>query len=355
MSNAEHGSRLERAAFAEPDDEVARLLALAGPRQRVPDEVAARVKAAVHVHWHRRFVEHPRRRRGWLAALVAAAVVVLAVGTLLWSTSSNLAGPEGIPTAPSASVAEIVTVVGEGSTLVGSGAGRPVNLAKGGAVAAGATITTTPSARVALRTPEGVQLRIDAVSRVRLVSASELVLESGAVYVDNPVTRDRRVRVEVRTPLGTASDVGTQFESRVDARGLRVRVREGAVVVRRNAGIERAQAGEELRVDATGIVARRGFPPHDPEWAWVVEMAPAPEIEGRVLGELLAWTARETGWRMEFADPRLSRASSGVVLHGSIDGLAPAAALAAVLPTCGLAHRVRDGVVWIEELPRKRP
>ncbi len=355
MSNAEDGSRLESGDSAEPDDDIARLLALAGPRPRVPDEVTARVRAAVHAHWQQRVDAGPRRQRLLTAFLAAAALVVVGVGTSLWFASSGGSRPVRTPEVPPVTVAHVVALAGMGSAVTAPGEGRPVGLAMGGAVASGATVVTPASARVALRTSDGVSLRVDAASRVRLLSATRLQLESGAVYVDNPSTGTGGVRIEVRTPLGLASDVGTQFETRVNARELRVRVREGTVVVRRDAGTEGAKAGEELRIDTTGTVARRGLLPHDPEWTWVVEMAPDPAIEGRPLGELLAWAARETGWRVEFADQRLSRTAPGIVLHGSIEGLTPAAALAAVLPTCGLSHRVSGGAVWIEELPQKRP
>ena len=36
------------------------------------------------------------------------------------------------------------------------------------------------------------------------------------------------------------------------------------------------------------------------------------------------------------------------VLRGSIDGLTPEQALEAILPTCGLAHRIANGTVTID-------
>ena len=48
------------------------------------------------------------------------------------------------------------------------------------------------------------------------------------------------------------------------------------------------------------------------------------------------------GARWEYADPALRHRVERIVLHGSGEGLTPEEALAAALPTCGLAD-VRDG------------
>jgi len=54
----------------------------------------------------------------------------------------------------------------------------------------------------------------------------------------------------------------------------------------------------------------------------------------------LQWVSREHGWLWEYDDVSLRHRVERIVLHGSIDGLAPEEALAAVLPTCGLAFRM---------------
>jgi hypothetical protein len=58
---------------------------------------------------------------------------------------------------------------------------------------------------------------------------------------------------------------------------------------------------------------------------------------------------------VEFGDPRLARSAASIVLHGSIEGLTPVAAVETVLPACGLVHRVRGGALFIEELPHRGP
>ncbi|HSK80865.1 MAG TPA: hypothetical protein VLQ45_30715, partial [Thermoanaerobaculia bacterium] len=67
-----------------PDD-VARLIRLAGRRPAVPEDVAARVRAAAHEQWQSGLRRRARARFLWTAgALAAAASIVLAIA---WSLS----------------------------------------------------------------------------------------------------------------------------------------------------------------------------------------------------------------------------------------------------------------------------
>jgi ferric-dicitrate binding protein FerR (iron transport regulator) len=192
--------------------------------------------------------------------------------------------------------------------------------------------------------PNGPSLRLDVGSRVRFTETAKLRLDAGAVYVDS----QGGAPVLVETPFAEVTERGTQFEVRVSSGGVRVRVREGAVELARPAGPAgddrswEAEAGAELTLSTDGHLSRGTVPAHDQAWAWVQEIAPSFQLEGRTLGDFLAWVGRETGWRVAWADPARAAAGMGVVLHGSVETLTPEQALAAVLPTCGLADR-RDG------------
>jgi ferric-dicitrate binding protein FerR (iron transport regulator) len=350
MSDQDLEEDAQSGSSAEEEDPIADLLARAGPRTPVPQETAARVREAVHGHWRRSLdARHRRQSRRILAIAAVAAFAVVAAGTWSWLVSSRQSSSASAPAGRPVTIANVEAVSGNGLKMVVRGTDRPLALLMGRAVSAGAAIVTSQTGRVALRTLGGASVRVDVSSRLRVLSPSDLVLESGALYIDNPPGVPGRRRIEVRTPQGWVFDEGTQFEIRVGPSGLRVRVREGAVVVHRDITNAHAVGGEVLRLDSTGAVERGSLPPYGPEWAWVTELAPAPVIEGRRLGKFLEWVERESGWQVRFTDPSVARASAGVVLHGSIDGLTPATALATVLPTCGFSHRVRDGVVWIDE------
>jgi ferric-dicitrate binding protein FerR (iron transport regulator) len=323
-------------------DPVARLVQLAGARPPVPPERAARVQARVRESW-RAGVASRRRVRwvSWGASLAAAAALAVALG-VGWRYAST-------PPAPPVLVATMERVSGSVTTL--GPAGEVLPLAAGSRVWSVAPVTTGEDGRAALRLPGGPSLRLDVSTRVRFVSSDVLSLESGAVYVDsNPGPTAGTVvhPVRVETPWGRVVERGTQFEVRVGSGGVRIRVREGAVELAGSSGSNsvgrswQAAAGAELTLATSGQLSRATVPLHGDAWGWVQQIAPSFRLEGRTLGDFLAWVGRETGWRIAFADPSRAAAAVATVLHGSIDGLSPEQALSAVLPTCGLADR-RDG------------
>lgn len=285
------------------EEQVRHLLEEAGPRPEVPPEDLAKIKAAFRAEWQ----EHVRRRRSpdrrpWL--LAASVVLAFGLGWWLW------------PAAPSDPVARVE--------------------ASGETIQAGARLEAHEGPAV-FRLAGGASLRLDAGSRVRLVSASEVRLERGAVYLDS----ERTGKVAVHTPLGTVTELGTQFEVRLLGSAVRVRVREGAVRVESH----RVDAGAELTLKADGSVSRSRIAAWGPPWDWVLKAAPPLRIEGLTLAEVLERVARETGWTVRYEDPGLAASADEIVVHGNVGHLAPDQALEVVLPGAGLDHQVVDGVL----------
>ena len=105
--------------------------------------------------------------------------------------------------------------------------------------------------------------------------------------------------------------------------------------------------GTALMLTASGELSRRTTPIYGPEWDWILDVSPSFSLEGETLEAFLGWVSRETGWDLEFASETVA-ASLPVVLHGSVDGMRPNQALEAVLPTCGLTHRLAGGTLRIE-------
>jgi ferric-dicitrate binding protein FerR (iron transport regulator) len=220
------------------------------------------------------------------------------------------------------------------------------SLAAGARLATGTVISTSGTGRAAVLLDGGPSLRLDVDSRLRLDAAGRVALERGAVYVDS----QGGASVVVATPWGVVEERGTQFEVRLVPDALRVRVREGAVSLAAGAEGDSGQAwdapaGQELTLGADGRLRRGAVAFHGDAWSWVQEIAPPFELEGRSLGEFLGWVSRETGWHVRWREPGRAAAAGSTILHGSIEGLPPEQALAAVLPTCGLAHRLEGGTV----------
>jgi ferric-dicitrate binding protein FerR (iron transport regulator) len=314
-----------------PDGEqvVAQLLRLAGARPAAPADAESRVRAAVHAEWRGGFAARRQRRRIlWITgALAAAAAVVVFVGV-------RRAGPgpsEGLR------IATVTRVVG---SLKGLAVGSPIQ--------EGMEIETGPTDRAAFLLSDGTALRIDHETRLRLLPGPALELSRGAVYVETGPRANGSGTLEIRTSLGTVRDIGTRFEVRLRDEAMQVSVREGLARLDRDGGTHEAGVGSQLIAEKDGAVTTRATPIHGPQWDWILLVAPAFEIEGHDLGEFLDWVARENGWRVQFVDPAIAARAATTVLHGSVQGLRPDEAPGAVLPTCGLRHRIEGDTMLIE-------
>jgi ferric-dicitrate binding protein FerR (iron transport regulator) len=305
----------------DPEATIRELLEDAGRRPAVPAEDLAAIEAAARAEWLK-LVAAERRRR--LLPLALAASLILALAAVWWWKR------EGPPPAP-----EIVATI---ELLKGETGGMAV----GQPLVSGSVVATASPALAALRFPDGKSVRLDAGTRVRLLS-NRLELEAGAVYVDSR----RQGSFEIKTALGIVHEMGTQFEVRLDQPGLRVRVREGAVSLDHDRGSDSISAGEELRVRHDGKLSRSKIDPHGPAWSWVLAAAPSLDIDGLTLGEYLDWVSRETALKVRYEDQTLAGLADTVRLRGSIEGLAPDESLSVILPGSGLGHRIERGTLLI--------
>jgi hypothetical protein len=94
------------------------------------------------------------------------------------------------------------------------------------------------------------------------------------------------------------------------------------------------------------------IPTFGPDWEWVTALVPPFDVDGQPLGAFLEYLCREQGWTLAYADARLARDVSGIVVHGSVEGLAPADALSVVLSTSGLTSRLEDGHLVVSRAGR---
>ncbi|MGH9367857.1 MAG: FecR domain-containing protein [Thermoanaerobaculia bacterium] len=335
------------------EDAVRKLLEEAGPRPVLAQDDLASIREAARRQWRRRYGGRaaPRSSVRWWVSLAAAAL--LAAAGLLWRARISDRPP---PAAPAAASLEIAT----GFARWKSSGEPPVSLrpgAVGRPLPEGSELETGEGpeewGRLALRMAGGASVRLDAGTRVRLVSTALVELSRGAVYVDTGGEPGTGKEVAVRAPAGLFQGVGTQFEVRAVGEGAvtRLRVREGSVRLELRDESVLTDTGQELIVSGDGSLARRPMPAYGPEWDWVLKTAPMLSIEGVKVRTFLDWTARETGWRVVLADEETRSLCDSVVLHGSIDHLTPAEAPGVVLASAGLGHRISDGtlVVFVAE------
>lgn len=315
------------------EDPIGALLKAAGRRPTAPGQVAERVFSSTHQEW-RRMVRR-RRRNTWglgiVGSLAAGLAVVLGVGSL-----DDVRSPPGRSSPPAAAeVATVEVVVGDTARLHGpDGAVAAKPIEEADTVFAGASIATGTTGGLALRLADGGSLRLGSSTDVRFQGRDEVELMRGVLYLDGGL--DGASRLAVHTEIGVIRERGTQFEVRILDREVRVRVREGAVVVERDDPVV-ASAGLELRIRHGGDVSRWPISASDESWGWVLDLAPSFHLADRSLADFLGWVARETGKKVTFSSGEEADRLSAIVLYGSVDGLRPDEALDAVLPTCGLS------------------
>jgi ferric-dicitrate binding protein FerR (iron transport regulator) len=319
-----------------PGDEVGELIRLAGRRPAAPPAAAARVRAAVHEHWRGEVRRRARSRAFRAAGLAAAAVLALVIGWQVARPGPRGPGGEG----------RVEALAGTAWVLEGRLPwARRSPLVPGAVIPGGAEVGTGEGGRVALRLASGHSVRLDAGSRLRILGPAELELDQGAVYVDSrpPAAAGASAALRLRTQVGEVTETGTQYEVRVGEESVRIRVREGEVVLQAGGKKHRVESGFELEAGGRGGLRRRQIPRSGAEWGWVTGIAPLPEIDGRTARAFLDQVAREGGWTLRFADEETARLAGETILRGSVAGMTLEQALEAVLPTCGLVHRIEDG------------
>lgn len=331
-------------------DPIEQLVRIAEPRQPVPADRLARVRAAAHAEWQTHTRQRRRRTRVTLAiiGLASAAVLVLAMraGHVRWSTTDRL-GRE---------LAAVARVRGAVTRVSAPDTGRdPAPVRLGDWIREGDSVATSSSGWLAVRLSGGGTLRLDRETRMRWVSATAVALDAGSVYIAGGHQRseapaDARLGVssfEVHTPYGIVREVGTQFEVRVDDAALRVRVREGLVRVSESRSTHDVRSGDEMTLGGDGRIAWRSIAPFGTDWAWVAALAAPYELEGGSLQAFLEWVTAETGLAVRFTRRADEQKAATMILHGSIDGLTPDQALDAVLPVSGVDHERIDGELVI--------
>lgn len=346
-----------------PKDEIGELLADAGPPPELPQAELTAIRSAARKQWQELsatpifegrdgpapvhessatpIFEGRRRLRPLLALAASLLIAVISIFVYKTLETPDIVGPV---------VAFVELIEGE----VRSDAGDGVRVSGISQIEAGTRIDTlgspTQPARIALRMTSGHSVRIDQDSSVVFGPNRQLRLLRGAVYVDSG-PQGGRASLEVQTPLGAVSEVGTQYEVRLEAGAtetVRVRVREGRISLWTNGESVAAERGEELRLSADGTIERQEVPTHGPHWAWVVNAAPSFDFEEQTLESFLEWASRETGLEIEFGDPSMAySAAIGGSIHAPLAGFTPQEALETILRASDLDFQIEGGRLLI--------
>jgi hypothetical protein len=309
------------------DDELMRrLLAPLGPRQE-PDQAALRRAEAAFREALAPVVLRGKRnrRRTWLS--VAATVIVVVGTAAIFGTRPSDPADAGV-------IAQVVKSIGPVELIGGTATGQAAATVRTGQV-----LMTAANGRALLRY-RGADVRLDVATTVRF-DATRLVLQRGAIYVDSG---DPSLRTEppvlIETPFGMLGHIGTQFMARLDADHLTVGVREGSVFVK--SGTERRDMAAPphrasiAEVDRSGNIQIRDAKPFDGLWSWVPEASPGFAVEGSSVEAYLKWLSRENGYSVQYDGPASATQAKEIVLHGDLNGLSLADAIATVSATTQL-------------------
>jgi len=323
------------------DPELERLLTSQLARAPLSAEALERLHTSVSQAWR----ETPALTRvspphgtvgGWKrwAGLAAAASVVATVLTLL-----------ALRPAVEREQFGIVARSTDGGLEVRGTFFRRHRVRVGEAIQVGDAVESRGSALVELG--HGGTLRVAPASAMIVVTASELALKHGLIYVDKPPGLTEFARLHVSTRAGLVEHVGTEFELKSDDQVVRIRVREGQVRFFGASGAQTANAGTELSALSGGRLVTRPVPSFGRAWEWTTALAPEFAIEGRPLIEFLQWASRELGCTLDFADARARDTASSTILHGSIQGEIPGDALANILASTTLSFELAEGSLRI--------
>ena len=316
--------------------EVAALLRSVGARPTASAQAMAGVRAAVAAEWRTAVAARQRRRQyvGWAAA---AGIAVAAFG--VW-----LAGPM-LQSEPQV-VASLARVVGSVEHNRGDGRWTPVTALT--SLEPGTRLRTAADGRAAVQLGNGIELRLDARTHLALNDAGRATLSTGAVYVDSGQLRGGSgAEFDLETPAGTITHLGTQYQARIEDGRVLVGVREGRVRLSGKSADVVGNAGEQLVV-ADGQVTRSALASTAAAWNWVAQVTPPYVIEGQSVEAFLVWAARQTGRTVVYTSPEVARQARSVTLSGTVEGLTPDEAVAAVLSTTSLRPEIGTEHIRVE-------
>src|SRR5688572_7464781 len=174
------------------DKDIESVLKCAGAREKPPAEVERAVREGLRAEWRAMVDEKRGLQRRRIGLALAAGIVAAAIG--IW-----LAMPG--PPVPGADLGRIAVAAGGLRVKTGFFSGWEA-AESGRLLSAGDAVEAGPVARGALALVSGVTARLDGGTRVTLASATELVLERGALYIDAGLEPAAAAPLDVTTPSG---------------------------------------------------------------------------------------------------------------------------------------------------------
>jgi hypothetical protein len=303
----------------------------------LPDAALHRIRQATEREW-RSATAASRTGPGWWRYASAAAALLVVVGG--WFAVSR--PPDQTPLA---TIGRLERIDYPGAVEQRPWA-RDRQIIAGESVHAGQRILVRGGARIALASAGTV--RLAAGTDIEVVADDLIRLTDGSLYVDIPPEHSPRVALAILTPAGTFTHLGTQFQLAVHGEQTQLRVREGQVRWRSEAGDILSGAGTGLSIDTNDRATREQIPVSGADWQWAEMLAGSFNIDEHSLAEFLSYFARETGRTLQYADSTIERKAAATVLHGTMANLSTVETLSAVMATTSLRFTLTPNAVRIE-------
>jgi ferric-dicitrate binding protein FerR (iron transport regulator) len=212
----------------------------------------------------------------------------------------------------------------------------------------GESVVTEADSGLSIKWAAGSSIRVDQNSELLLSNVAELGLVSGRVYVDVPLLASGKPAPDlaVSTRFGIVKHIGTQFMVSSLAEAMQVLVREGSVSISNDIHTVVAAAGSQATLDSADNISRESVAVFGSQWQWAEQLAPAFEVDGLPLFEVLKRISRETGKPILYDSAEAERIAATTIMHGNIDE-DPEYALEIVLQTNDLSWFEKDGKVHL--------
>ena len=220
---------------------------------------------------------------------------------------------------------------------------------------AGQTLDTGIESGIGLDWGSGGSLRLDADTRVQLLSEAAVFLHSGRVYFDSrPALMAMSMsgadaNLTIQTDFGEVSHVGTQYMAHADSSVLTISVRDGEVRVRPVRGMEATAArSQQMAISERGVRHVINILPHGGAWRWVEMTSPATDLNGRSVHEFLNWVSHETGMALRYESAATESFATQEFLKGRLE-TSPREALEFWMLATDLDWRIDDGVIYVSK------
>jgi len=322
----------------EKDELLDSLFQHASTRARAPAEVEADIRAATFAEWKKTTGQRKKKRYMVTFGLAASLVVSVILVGILKEHTPPVINPEQLATVE----------IQSGDIFVRNTQGDNSSARRlaSHTLYSGQVINTNANTRIALKWKTGESIRLNEHSEIALISASEIELLAGRIYVDTDHAEKAGAPFAIRTFAGLIQHLGTQYLAGISDKTITLAVREGQVSLNTENSDLTVNRGELASIGPAGKTEVTRIETFGARWEWTTMVTPELKLDGLSVFDFVHWAGRETGREVQFSDTAIQDLSMQTRLRGSVN-LAPDRALELILETSDLEALTSEGKIFI--------